>query len=220
MKTIKKRRYGKKTSKKTANKRRKTHKNKIRRTRKRRGSGPKKSQEEIDYRMNKINEKLGQGGYEMRPPKSLYRVFFKYSHDDINSGSPAQLNQKYIDWRDLEAHGRKTNRKLKSTGTADKLQRVITSNQKERQQIIQQKRGLIPISPFKQRTAQVEPVDTVVGKNLFYAEKDDSISKSDADADALLKDPYEYTTDPSDYPVEEEEDAVDALFNEKYDDGK
>ena len=222
MKTVKQRRYRKKTSKKTANKRRKTNKNKTRRSRKRRGSGPKKSKEEVDTMLNLINEKLIQGGYEMRPPKSLLRAFCKYSQDEIEVLSPIELEQKYIEWRDKEAFDRRTNRNLKRPGSDMKLQRMRTANQEGRQQIIQQKRGLIPISPFKERAKEVTPVRSIIGKKLFDSERDTSISKSDVDTEELLKDPYEYTTDISNYPgeAEEQEDAVLALFDPKDDDNK
>lgn len=222
MKTVKQRRYRKKTSKKTANKRRKTNKNKTRRSRKRRGSGPKKSEEEVAEMLNLINEKLNQGGYEMHPLNSLNRAFFKYSQDDIERLSPVELEQMYIEWKAKNRDERKTNRSLKRMASDIKLEGMRTANQEGRQKIIQQKRGPIPISPFKERAKDVTPVRSIIGKKLFDSERDTSISKSDVDTEELLKDPVEYTTDISNYPgeAEEQEDAALALFDPKYDDNK
>jgi hypothetical protein len=218
MTTVKHRRYRKKTSKKTANKRRKTNKNKTRRSRKRKGSGPKKSKEEVDTMLNLINEKLAEGGYDMHPPNSLNRAFFKYSQDDINRLSPGELEQIYIAWKAKNRDERKTNRYINRIASDMKLQRTRTANQEGRQQ----KRRLIPISPFKERANEVNPVRSIVGKKLFESEKDTSISKSDVDTEELLKDPFEYTTNLSNYPgeAEEQEDAALALFDPNYDGDK
>ena len=222
MKTVKQRRYRKKTLKKTTNKRRKTNKNKTRRTRKRRGSGPKKSKEEVNTMLILINKKLNQGGYEMHPLNSLNRAFCKYSQDDIESFSPVELEQMYIEWKARNRDERKTNRVLKRMVSDIKVEGMRTANQEGRQKIIQQKRESIPISPFKQRANEVNPVRSIVGKKLFESEKDTSISKIDVNTEELLKDPFEHTTDISNYPgeVEEQEDAAFALFDTKYDGNK
>lgn len=222
MTTVKHRRYRKKTLKKTANKRRKTNKNKTRRSRKRRGSGHKKSKEEVDAMLNLINEKLAEGGYETHPLNSLNRAFCKYSQDDIESFSPVELEQMYIEWKARNRDERKTNRVLKRMVSDIKLEGMRTANQEGRQKIIQQKRGPIPISPFKERAKDVTPVRSIIGKKLFDSERDTSISKSDVDTEELLKDPVEYTTDISNYPgeAEEQEDEALALFDTKDDGNK